>query len=171
MTFFNNYKEKVVKYDLINKFTYQTITQIPKLKYLILNFNLKKLDNKALITLLSSLKLITLQNPNITVSKISNVVFKIRKGQPVGCKITLRNLKMNNFLFKLINKNFPQKKLNKITDNNTYSFMLKNVLIFDELEQNYQFFKNLPYLKIHLTITKSTFPEFCYLIKSYKLLF
>ena len=51
MTFFNNYKEKVVKYDLINKFTYQTITQIPKLKYLILNFNLKKLDNKALITL------------------------------------------------------------------------------------------------------------------------
>lgn len=171
MDFFNNYKAKVVKYDLINKFTYSTITQIPKLKYLILNFNLKKLDNKALIILLSSLKLITLQNSNITVSKISNVVFKIRKGQPVGCKITLRNLKMNKFLFKLLNKSVPQKKLNKVNDNQTFSFMLKNILIFDELEQNYQFFKNLPYLKIHLKTTKCTFQEFCYLIKSYKLLF
>ena len=169
MIVLNQYKNKVVKYDLINKFNYKKLTHIPELKYIILNFNLKKIDTKLLITVLGSLKLITLQNPKVTTSKVSNVVFKIRKGQPIGCLVTLRHIRMNKFLFILLNKLLPNFKPISLNSNNTFSITLNNSLIFDELEQNYQFFKNLPALNAHIKFTKCSLLELKYLIKSYKL--
>ena len=132
MELLNHYKEKIVKYDLINKFTYKNITNIPKLNYIILNFNLKKGETKSLIKLMSSLKLIVLQDPKITTSKTSNIVFKIRKGQPIGCQLILRNVKMNNFLFKMLNKILPKINSKKINNSSLVSFNLNNVLIFEE---------------------------------------
>ena len=132
MRFLNQYNKQIVKYDLINKFNYKTVLTIPELEYIILNFNLKKSDTKLLISLLSSLKLISLKNPKITTSKTSNIVFKIRKGQPVGCQLTLRNFTMYKFLLRLINKTVPFKKTYKVT-NSLYSLTLKNILIFNEL--------------------------------------
>lgn len=169
MRFLNQYNKQIVKYDLINKFNYKTVLTIPELEYIILNFNLKKSDTKLLISLLSSLKLISLKNPKITTSKTSNIVFKIRKGQPVGCQLTLRNFTMYKFLLRLINKTVPFKKTYKVT-NSLYSLTLKNILIFNELEQNYQFFKNLPNLNVYIKFKHCTVKEFCYLLKSYKLL-
>jgi len=170
MELLNHYKEKIVKYDLINKFTYKNITNIPKLNYIILNFNLKKGETKSLIKLMSSLKLIVLQDPKITTSKTSNIVFKIRKGQPIGCQLILRNVKMNNFLFKMLNKILPKINSKKINNSSLVSFNLNNVLIFEELEYNYQFFKNLPNLSVHIKFSHCTFEEFCYLLKSYKVI-
>lgn len=170
MFFLNNYNDRIIKYDLINKFNYKNVISIPKLEFIILTFNLKKWDSGALINLLSSLKLIILKTPKITTSKISNVVFKIRKGQPIGCKLTLRKIYLHKFLFILINKILPKSKFTKISKHNMFSLTLKNVLIFNELEQNYQFFKNLPGLNIHFKFSKSTYKELIYLIKSYKLL-
>lgn len=169
MNVLTKYTEKIVKYDLINKFCYKNVKYIPKLKYIILNFNLKKWDTKSFIILLSSLKLITLQTPKITTSKISNVVFKIRKGQPIGCKVTLRNIKMNKFLLKILNKNLTKLKTMELNNNSMFSLTLKNILIFKELEQNYQFFKNLPGLNIHIKFDQCSITEFFYLIKSYKI--
>jgi len=171
MTFLNQYSNKIVKYDLINKFQYNNILDIPKLKYILLNFHLKKGDTKLLIPLISSLKLIVLQDSKIITSKVSNIVFKIRKGHPVGCKLTLRNVKLTKFLFKLLNKILPKSKFNCINKcNNMFSFTLDNSLIFNELEKNYQFFKSLPKLNISVKFDECSIPEFFYLIKSYKLL-
>lgn len=171
MFIFNQYKEDIVKYDLINKFHYKNTLKIPKLTSIILNFNLNKWDTKSLILLLSSLKLITLQNPKITTSKISNVVFKIRKGQPIGCKLTLRSMQMNKFLFKILNKLVPKFKIHKTNiKTSMFSFTLKNVLLFNELEQNYQFFKTMPNLTVHVKFTECSFKELICLLKSYKLL-
>lgn len=170
MNFLNEYTEKVVKYDLVNKFQYKLISKIPNLKFITLSFKFNKFDLKLLISSLASLKLITLKKGILTQSKISNVSLKIRKGQPIGCKITLRKNKMNEFLYKILNKIISKqnyKNNNKIT---MFSIKIDNILIFQELEQNYQFFKNLSNLNINIKTTDCTFEEFVFLITSFKFL-
>lgn len=168
MVFLSQYNDKVVKYDLINKFHYKFTTKIPKLKFIILNFKLKKWDIKSLISALASLELITSQKAKLTTSKVSNIVLKVRKGQPVGCKITLRNRSMNKFLFKIINSIISTSISEKLSKD-IFSIKIDNVLIFKELEINYQFFKNLTNLNIQIKPTNCNFNEFWFLIKSHKL--
>ena len=143
MRFFKQYQQHIVKYDLINKFSYNSTYKIPNLKVVVLTFKLKKWDPKYLISILSALKIITSQTPTITTSNVSNVLLKIRKGQPIGCKITLRNVKMNNFLFKYLNKIHPYLKLNNIKQTNCFSLKINNILIFNELEQTKQMLLHL----------------------------
>lgn len=171
MSIFNKYTNKVVKYDLVNKFRYKNIKKLPKLQYILLNFNLPKNDTKKLIPLISSLKLLVLQDSKITISKTSNVVLKISKGQPVGCKITLRKVKMNKILFKLLNLILPKSKYNYENNTNAmFSLSLDNPLIFNELESNYQFFKVLPKLNISVKFTNCRVEEFLFLLQTYKLI-
>ena len=169
MNILKHYNENIVKYDLINKFNYKTLTKIPKLKFITLSFKLKRCDVKSLVSSLAALQLITCQKGVLTTSKISNISLKIRQGQPVGCKITLRKSKMNLFLIQLVNKNFRQQIFTPQKSCNLFSVKLGNVLIFNELEQNYQFFNNLSNLNINIATTECTFNEFVFLLKSYKL--
>jgi large subunit ribosomal protein L5 len=169
MHFLKQYTEKVVKYDLINKFQYKMPTKLPSLKFVTLNFKLKRFDIKLLISSLASLELITLQKGVLTNSNVSNVSLKIRKGQPIGCKITLRKNKMNNFLFQLLNKTLNKCTVKTVKNNNLFSIKISNILVFKELEQNYSFFKNLSNLNINIKTTNCTFQEFLFLINSYKL--
>ena len=170
MLILQQYNEKIVKYDLLNKFKYNNVKNIPKLKYILLNFTFKNREIKNLIPILGALKLITFQNSKITKSKISNIVFKIRKGNPVGCKVTLRKNKMNKILFSLISETLPTFKYNKLNNSNIFLFKINNSLIFNELENNYQFFKKLPSLLIYIKFSECSFKEFICLIQSYKLI-
>ena len=178
MNYFKNYYENIVQYDLINKFQYKNINKLPKLHKVVLTFGYKKSNLKQLIISLVALELISAQKPVFTTSKVSNVTLKIRKGNPVGCKITLRKNKLNIFLVKLINKFFCDTKLvqnnGKINDTNisfspTLTFKLKNNLIFSELEIHYQIFKNLSNLNIILITNSKTSSEFLFLLKSHKI--
>ena len=168
MLFLSQYTETVVKYDLLNKFKYKSTQRMPKLEYIILNFNFNKGEVKTLIPLMAALKLITLQDSKITTSSVSNISFKIRKGQPVGCTLKLKKKRANNLLFILLNNIIPKKKIIKL-NGNMFSFKLNNSLIFSELEKNYKFFKKLPTLNIHIKFSKCNANEFQCLIKSYKL--
>lgn len=171
MHFLKQYTENVVKYDLINKFQYKIITKLPNLHFITLDFKLKRWDIKVLISSLAALELITLQKGILTKSNVSNISLKIRKGQPVGCKVTLRKNKMNIFLFKILNKILTNSVLKNNRINNLFSIKINNILIFKELEQNYQFFKNLSSLNINIKTTDCTFKEFVFLINSYKFLY
>lgn len=171
MHFFKQYTENVVKYDLINKFQYKLITKIPTLHFITLSFKLKRWNIKLLISSLAALELITLQKSTLTKSNVSNISFKIRKGQPIGCKVTLRKIKMNSFLFKILNKNLTKLTFKNTEKNNLFSIKINNILIFKELEQNYQFFKNLTYLNINIKTENCTFKEFVFLINSYKFIY
>ena len=177
MYLINDYYNNIVKYDLINKFYYQNITQLPKIKKIILTFNFKKQTLKNLMSSLIALELISTQKPIFVKSKISNITLKIRKGQPVGCKLTLRKSKVNFFIFKLWNdffysKNYVEKNIKIKTSNiSVFSFQIQNSLIFSELETNYQIFKQLTKLNITIVCTSKTFKELKFLLKSYKLFF
>jgi len=169
MHFLEEYSKHVVKYDLINKFQYKLITKIPTLHFITLSFNLQRWNFKLLLSALAALELITLQKSILTKSKFSNISLKIRKGQPIGCKVTLRKIKMNSFLFNVLNKKLNNLTFKNSKKNNLISLKINNILIFEELEQNYQFFKNLSNLNINIKTTNCSIKEFIFLTNSYKL--
>lgn len=171
MNFFNEYNDNVVKYDLINKFNYKITKQIPKLESVTLTFKAKRYDLHTLLSCLSALNLISLQNPALNFSKISNISLKIRKGQPIGCKVTLRKKNLNKFLTVLLNKYQVKTTTNTTYNNERFlSHNVTNVLIFSSLEKNYQYFKNLSNLNINITTNNCCTRELAFLLMSSKLL-
>jgi len=178
MNFFEQYYNNIIKYDFINKFYYKNHKNIPKLNKIVLNFNCKNMNLKLLISSILALELITNQKSIITSSKKSNIILKIRQGNPVGCKVTLRKEKMYNFFFRLISEIIPQfKTFNNFLINqkiinkkkiNSYIFTIPKVLFIYELEYHYHLFKDLPKLQVVIvTNFMSTF-EFIYFLKSFK---
>ena len=108
MHILENYYSKIIQYDLINKFTYTRMEDIPKLKKIILNFGCKSDNIKVIAVSLFSLELIAARKGTLTKAKRSNILLKIRKGHPVGCVVVLRKNDMYDFLLKLITEAFPR---------------------------------------------------------------
>lgn len=172
MHFLEYYSKSVVKYDLINKFRFETSTKLPDIKFINLRFNFKKFEVKSLMSALIALELITNQKATFITSKKFNVSLKLQKGDPIGCKIVLRKLKMRQFLYQLLNKMELIKKMETLNSNklSLYSFKIKNVLIFNSLEKNYKFFKNLRDLHIGIGTSNLKFNNFKFLLQSYKII-
>ena len=85
-----NYYRKIIKYDFINKFYYVNVNEIPSIKKIILNFGCKNIEIKNISGCLLSLELITKKKGSLTRAKRSNILLKIRKGQPSGCVVVLK---------------------------------------------------------------------------------
>lgn len=169
MKFLKTYNKNIVNYDLLNKFSYKSINKLPKIDSIIINFSLKKNDLKLLITYLSALKLITKQKGTVTLSKKSNIILKVRKGTPIGCKLTLRKKKMFEFYLKLINKYMLA--LNKtIITQKVFSFQIKDIFKFKELESNYQFFNSLKVLNININTKSNCKSQNKFLLYSLKII-
>jgi len=172
-----NYYKKVIRYDLINKFFYFNLNDIPELKKIILNFGCKTSEIKSLASSLLALELITTKQGTITKAKRANILLKIRKGHPVGCIVVLRKAKMYNFLLKLITEVFPNLKdfkgikVSKKLKSNSFSFTLTDLINFKELEKQFYLFTNLPPLNIILITNTRTRKELLYLLNSFKIPF
>jgi large subunit ribosomal protein L5 len=175
MFFFETYVHKIISYDLVNTFFYKNLIEIPKLKKITLNFGYQKSNFKHLVSSLLALEFITSKKGKMTTSKHLNVFLKIKKGNPVGCKIVLKKNTMYLFYLKLIVSIFS-----KIKKSQTYqfqwdpktiksvSFQIKNPLLFAELENQFQFFKNIPRLDITLLTSTNSQKELYFLLKSIK---
>jgi len=177
MQFLENFYIKIIKYELINKFLYNNTKQLPKINNAVLNFGCKTADIKELASSLLALKLITNQKGKLTTTKHSNIIFKIRKGNPTGCKVTLSKFQMFNFFSKVIIEIFPKIKnfngfiLNKKNKKNTFSYEIHDNLSFLELESNYYLFKNLPKLNVTVILKSNNPLELIYLLRSFQLPF
>lgn len=178
MHFLEKFYYKTLKYELINKFNYSSTKNLPNLKTIILNFGCKTADIKQLAACLLALELITQQKGSFTKTKYSKILFKIRKGNPTGCKVTLNKFNKFKFLELLTVEIFPKLKnfngLNsKNFKKNDFSYELNNTFSFPELEKNYYLFNNLP--KLDISIVSSNFnkksEELLFLLKSYQLPF
>lgn len=108
MSFFEAYHRKVIKYDLVNTFTYQNLTQIPKLERIVLNFGYPKSKLKNLISGLLALEFLSSKKGKMTKSRHLNLFLKVKKGNPVGCTIVLKKSLMNFFYLKLMTSIFPK---------------------------------------------------------------
>jgi large subunit ribosomal protein L5 len=174
MNFLQHFDLKNLKYNFLNKFTYKKSNELPKLKKIILNIGCKNLDLKELATSLLVLELITSQKGKITTTKYSNILLKIRKGNPTGCKVILRKTNMFNFLAKILIEVFHKQKkfagfnITKNLKKKTFSYKLKNVLTFNELENHYYLFNNLSPLDITFVTNVNKKQELIFILKSLK---
>jgi len=135
------YKEEVVP-ELSKRFSYKNSLEAPQIKKIILNMGvgLGSQDIKVLESAMQDLSLISGQKGVITRAKKSIANFKIRKGVPVGCKVTLRGARMYEFLDRLINvalpriRDFRGVRPDSFDERGSYSLGLKEQNIFPEID-------------------------------------
>ena len=135
------YKEEIVP-SLVKKFNYTSVMQAPKLEKIVINMGVSDVreNSKALENAMRDLSIITGQKPVPTKAKKSIAGFKIREGQEIGCKVTLRSDKMYDFAFKLFNVALPRVRdfkglsPNSFDGRGNYSMGVKEQLIFPEIE-------------------------------------
>ena len=134
--------EKQVVPALTKKFEYKSTMQVPKLDKIVINIGLgdTRENPKALENAMKELAQITGQKPIVTKAKKSIAAFKIREGQDLGCKVTLRKDKMYDFAYKLMNTALPRVRdfrglsKNSFDGRGNYSMGIKEQLIFPEIE-------------------------------------
>ena len=127
---------------LMKEFDYKNPMQAPKLEKIVLNIGLgeAKDNSKLLESAVEELKLITGQTPVITRARKSIANFKLREGQAIGAKVTLRGERMNSFFDKLVNISLPRvRDFRGVPDTSfdgrgNYSLGIKEQLIFPEIE-------------------------------------
>lgn len=172
MTFLKNYYSKTIKKDLINKFNFKNVKNVPCLKKIVVNFGHNSTDLKITATHLLALELITNKRGTITQTKKPNILLKIRKNHPVGAKVCLKKNDMFEFTSKLINevipklKNFKGFNTLKKSQNNTLSFRLYDALNFNELESHYNLFNKISKMNVTLTTNLGKKDEVKFLLKS-----
>ena len=134
--------QKEVVEALTKKFGYKSVMQVPKLDKIVINIGLgdTRENPKALENAMKELAQITGQKPIVTKAKKSIAAFKIREGQDLGCKVTLRADKMYDFAQKLFNVALPRVRDfrgvsgDSFDGRGNYSLGLKEQLIFPEIE-------------------------------------
>ncbi len=141
----NRLKEKYNKTivsDLTSKYNYKNKMEVPKLEKIVVNIGCGDAtgNSKLLEAAMADLEAITGQKPVATKAKKSIAGFKLRAGQAIGCKVTLRGENMYNFLDKLISITLPRVRdfrgiSNKAFDGRgNYTLGLTEQLIFPEIE-------------------------------------
>ncbi|MEG2321893.1 MAG: 50S ribosomal protein L5 [Bacilli bacterium] len=141
----NRLKEKYnneIKKELQTKYKYKSVMEVPKLDKIVVNIGVGDAthNSKMLEASLNELAIITGQKPVATKAKKAIAGFKVREGQPIGCKVTLRGENMYNFLDKLVSITLPRVRdfrglSNKAFDGRgNYTLGLTEQLIFSEIE-------------------------------------
>ena len=127
---------------MIKKFGYKNIMEVPKLDKIVINMGVgeAKENAKVLETAVGDMETITGQKAVLTKAKNSIANFKIREGQAIGCKTTLRGDKMYEFLDRLVNLALPRVRdfrgvnPNSFDGRGNYALGIKEQLIFPEIE-------------------------------------
>ena len=135
------YKNEVVP-ELMKKFNYTSVMQVPKLEKVVINMGVSDVreNAKALENAVRDLEIITGQKVITTKAKKSIAGFKIREGMEIGCKVTLRSQKMYDFVEKLFAVALPRVRdfrglsPNSFDGRGNYSMGVKEQLIFPEIE-------------------------------------
>ena len=134
------YKEEIVE-KLMKQFSYTTVMQVPKLVKITINEGVGSAtqDKKIVEEAAEELSIITGQKAVITNSTKDISNFKLRKGMPIGAKVTLRDVKMYEFLEKLIRVTLPRIRdfngvAEKMDGQGNYTLGLKEQIIFPEID-------------------------------------
>jgi large subunit ribosomal protein L5 len=136
-----HYKETVVP-QLMEKFGYSTLMQVPRIEKITLNMGVGEAvgDKKVMEFAVGDMQKIAGQKAVVTKAKKSVAGFKIRDGWPIGCKVTLRRDRMYEFLDRLINVAIPRIRdfrglsAKSFDGRGNYSMGVKEQIIFPEIE-------------------------------------
>ena len=135
------YKNEITK-ALVEKFGYKNAMEIPKLDKIVINMGVgeAKENAKVLESAVADMEKIAGQKAVVTKAKKSVANFKIREGQAIGCKVTLRGEKMYEFLDRLVNLALPRVRdfrgisANGFDGRGNFALGIKEQIIFPEIE-------------------------------------
>ena len=135
------YNEKIVP-ALMKEYNYTTVMAVPKLEKIVVNMGVGdgSKDEKFITAAVKDLEKITGQKPVVTKARKSIAGFKIREGQPVGVKVTLRGENMYYFFEKLVKVGLPRVRdfrgvsTHSFDGHGNYTLGIKEQLIFPEIE-------------------------------------
>ena len=135
------YNKEIIP-SLKEKYGYKNVLQVPRLEKIVVNIGCgdASSNSKLLEAAMTDLELITDQKPVATKAKKAIAGFKIRAGQAIGCKVTLRGENMYNFLDKLISITLPRVRdfrgisTKSFDGRGNYTLGLNEQLIFSEIE-------------------------------------
>lgn len=135
------YQDQVVK-QLMEKFGYENVMQVPRLKKITLNMGVGEAvtDKKVLTAAMADMEKICGQKPIATHAKKSIAGFKIREGWPIGCKVTLRRDNMYEFLDRFINivlprvRDFRGVSTRSFDGKGNYSLGIREQIVFPEID-------------------------------------
>ncbi len=158
------YKSEVFN-ALMEKFKYKNVMEVPKLEKITINMGLgeAKDNTKLMETAVEELSLISGQKPVVTKAKKSVANFKVRQGNPVGAKVTLRGDSMYEFADKFFNISLPRVRdfkgvsINAFDGRGNYSMGIKEQLIFPEI--NFDKVDKIKGMNIIFTTTAKTDEE------------
>lgn len=135
------YRETIVK-KLMDERGYKNVMQVPRIEKVTINMGVGEAigDKKVIKHALSDMEKISGQKPVTTIARKSVASFKVRDGYPIGCKVTLRNDRMYEFLDRLVSIAIPRirdfRGLNakSFDGRGNYSMGVKEQIIFPEIE-------------------------------------
>lgn len=167
------YREEVVG-QLMDKFGYRTVMQVPRIEKIILNMGVGEAiaDKKVMENAVSDLRLIAGQQPIVTKARKSVAAFKIREGWAIGCKVTLRRERMYEFLDRLISIAIPRVRdfrglsPKAFDGRGNYSLGMKEQIVFPEID--YDKIDALRGLDITITTSAPTDEEGRALLEAFK---
>lgn len=135
------YRNEIVP-SLIEEFGYKNVMQVPRIQKVVVNMGVGEAsqDRKLLDGALKDMAALSGQKPQPTLAKKSIAGFKLREGQPVGCRVTLRRVRMYEFLDRLINIALPRVRdfrgvSGKAFDGRgNYTLGIREQIIFPEID-------------------------------------
>jgi large subunit ribosomal protein L5 len=156
---------KQITPDLMKKFGYTSVMQVPRIEKIVLNMGVGEAvgDKKIMDNAVGDLTKIAGQKPVITLARTSIATFKIRKGYPVGCMVTLRGTRMYEFLDRLVSVAIPRiRDFRGISGRSfdgrgNFNMGVKEQIIFPEIE--YDKIDALRGLNISIATTAKTNDE------------
>jgi len=166
------YLDEVIP-SLTKRFSYKNIMEVPKLTTISINMGVgdAKLNPKALESAVDELTMISGQKPVVTLSKKDISNFKVRKGFPVGCKVTMRGKRMYEFLERLIAVALPRTRdfrglsFKSFDRRGNFNFGVKEQIIFTEI--NYDKIDSIRGMDINITTTATSDDEAYWLLKEF----
>lgn len=158
------YKETVVK-KLTEQFGYKSVMEVPRIDKIVLNMGVGEAvaDKKIMDNAVGDMQKIAGQKPVVTLSRKSIAGFKIRDNYPVGCKVTLRQERMYEFLDRLITIAIPRIRdfrgisAKAFDGRGNYNMGIKEQIIFPEID--YDKVDALRGMNITITTTAKTDDE------------
>jgi large subunit ribosomal protein L5 len=170
--------DEVVRQKLIEEFGYKNTMEVPKLEKIVINMGVGEAagDSKKLDAAVAEMMAISGQKPVKTLSKKAIAGFKIREGQAIGCKVTLRKARMYEFLDRLVTIALPRvRDFRGIPGNRgfdgrgNYAMGLKEQIVFPEI--NYDRVETVRGMDIQFVTTAKTDKEAKALLKGFDLPF
>ncbi|MFT5063038.1 MAG: large subunit ribosomal protein L5 [Gammaproteobacteria bacterium] len=158
------YRETVVP-QLMEKFSYKSVMEVPKITKITLNMGVGEAigDKKVMEFAVADLTKIAGQKPIVTVARKSIAGFKIRDGYPIGTKVTLRSSRMYEFLDRLVNISMPRVRdfhgvsPKSFDGRGNYNMGITEQIMFPEI--NYDKIDKLRGLDVAITTTAKTDAE------------